>query len=124
MDRFMNRLIQLKKDGYRIIVNPTGGFKPESTYLTLVAMLAGVWRIIYSHESFRQIVELPTIPITIDPDRRKALMQVIEAKGASKGTLKQMDIDVDELIDVKLVDVIDGEVQVKEWVKKLLEITG
>ncbi|MGC9136835.1 MAG: putative CRISPR-associated protein, partial [Caldivirga sp.] len=89
-----------------------------------VAMLAGVWRIIYSHESFRQIVELPTIPITIDPDRRKALMQVIEAKGASKGTLKQMDIDVDELIDVKLVDVIDGEVQVKEWVKKLLEITG
>ncbi|MGC8544232.1 MAG: putative CRISPR-associated protein [Vulcanisaeta sp.] len=124
MDRFMNRLIQLKKDGYRIIVNPTGGFKPESTYLTLVAMLAGIWRIIYSHESFRQIVELPTIPITIDPDRRKALMQVIEAKGASKGTLKQMDIDVDELVDVKLVDVIDGEVQVKEWVKKLLEITG
>jgi len=122
MDKFVGRVIELRRGGYRVVVNPTGGFKPESAYLTLMAMLAGAWRVIYIHETFREIVELPMLPITIDPRYVDALTQIMKGKGTSKGILQQLGIDVEDLADKELVGITDSEVHVKEWVKKLLEI--
>ena len=122
IDKFAGRIIDLKNRGYRVVVNPTGGFKPESAYLTLIAMLAGAWRIIYSHESFREIVELPMLPLSLDPRFKDALKQV--GQGVYKGVLEQVGVNVDELEDKGLVEVKDGVVNVKDWVAKLLELTG
>ncbi|MGC9137327.1 MAG: putative CRISPR-associated protein, partial [Caldivirga sp.] len=85
-------------------------------------MLAGAWRIIYSHESFREIVELPMLPLSLDPRFRNALKQV--GQGVYKGVLEQVGVNVDELEDKGLVEVKDGVVNVKDWVAKLLELTG
>ena len=120
MDKFTGRIIELKGKGYRVVVNPTGGFKPESAYLTLIAMLAGAWRIIYSHESFREVVELPALPITIDPKYRESLSQVTQ--GVSRGVLEELGVDVNDLVDKGLIEVGEEEVRVKEWVIRLLEL--
>ncbi|WP_291767050.1 putative CRISPR-associated protein [Caldivirga sp. UBA161] len=120
MDKFTGRIIELRERGYRVVVNPTGGFKPESAYLTLIAMLAGAWRIIYSHESFREVVELPTLPVVIDPKYKAALSQI--AQGMSRGTLKELGVDVNDLEDKGLIEVGEEGVHVKEWVIKLLEL--
>lgn len=51
--------------GNEIVINATGGFKAEGAYATLVGLLSGV-PVYYIHEVFREIVELPRLPIGWD----------------------------------------------------------
>ncbi len=60
-------LVRAKKaEGCRVYVNATGGFKPETAFMVIVAMLVGADRAYYIHEAFREVVEVPLLPITID----------------------------------------------------------
>lgn len=46
-------------------MNATGGFKAEIAYATLVGLLLDV-PVYYIHEAFRQIIEMPPVPISWD----------------------------------------------------------
>ena len=56
-----------KREGRRVIINATGGFKAEAAYATLVGILNRC-EVYYIHEKFQELIELPPLPITIDED--------------------------------------------------------
>ena len=60
------RLIQDERArGVDVIINATGGFKAEIAYATLVGLLFRV-PVHYIHELFREIVEMPPVPVSWD----------------------------------------------------------
>ena len=54
-----------RRQGREVIVNATGGFKAEIAYATLVGLLFDV-PVYYIHEAFREIIEMPSTPISWD----------------------------------------------------------
>lgn len=54
-----------KRQGRKVVVNATGGFKAEIAYATLVGLLFDV-PVYYIHEAFRDIIEMPPTPIIWD----------------------------------------------------------
>lgn len=118
----MNELARVIRDklgsGYKVIVNATGGFKPEAYVVGLIASLMGAHKIIYIHESFRELVELPVLPLTVRSDYVKVLGKIGE--GETKEQLKREGIDVEDLEVRGLVEV--GEVvKVQEWVSTVIK---
>ena len=53
--------------GNDVIINATGGYKPEVAYATLAGILQGV-RAFYIYEAFDKPVELPPLPVSFDLD--------------------------------------------------------
>jgi len=64
-DRIVEIIDKQKRQGNEIIINATAGYKPESAYATLSAILGGV-KTNYIHEEFDSAVELPPIPINFN----------------------------------------------------------
>ena len=54
-----------KKRGYEVLINATGGFKAEIAYAVLVGLLFDL-PVVYIHERFRDIIEMPPLPIAWD----------------------------------------------------------
>lgn len=52
-------------EGREVLINATGGFKAEIAFSTLVGLLFDV-PVYYIHERFRDIVEMPVLPIDWD----------------------------------------------------------
>ena len=52
-------------EGRQPVFCVTGGFKPESAFLTLLGSLLAV-EVVYIHEAFREVVRLPPLPVTWD----------------------------------------------------------
>ncbi len=119
MDKFVSNIVRLRRDGYKVVVNPTGGFKPESAYLTVVAILAGAWRVVYAYETFREVVELPILPITLDSRYVKAL-----SGRPTIDELRSAGLDPEDLREGGVIDIRDGEVEVREWFRRLVGFIG
>ncbi len=54
-----------KKQGRKVVLNATGGFKAEIAYATLVGLLFDI-PVYYIHEIFKEIIEMPATPISWD----------------------------------------------------------
>jgi putative CRISPR-associated protein (TIGR02619 family) len=48
-----------------VLFNATGGYKPETGFLLLVAGLVGASRVYYIHETMREVVEIPVLPVKV-----------------------------------------------------------
>jgi len=59
-----------------VVANLTAGFKPESGFLLLVSALIGVDRAYYIHETMKDIVEIPLIPLKLDENIKPILEKV------------------------------------------------
>jgi putative CRISPR-associated protein (TIGR02619 family) len=57
------KIIKSHKKNERVYVCATGGFKPETSIITVIANLQGI-PVYYRHESFRKHVAIPGLPIT------------------------------------------------------------
>ncbi len=121
LDKVARLITSKRRDGYKVVANPTGGFKAETAYFTLIAMLAGAWRIIYMHESMKQVVELPSLPpITLDHMYAEELKRLGESKIPPASAARQL-VDLNDLKERLLVAEEDGMVKVNEWARKLIE---
>lgn len=108
------RVYEEKKNNRVVIIAATAGFKPESTYATIAAMLAGADKVIYIHESMRSLVELPLISVEISPDVLKELKSLPAAYSADKH---------DKLLDSGLAKLEDDMVvKPTKFGRKLLNI--
>jgi len=121
VDKFARIIINKTKQDYKVIVNSTAGFKAETAYITIMAMLAGAWRIVYMHEGFKEVVQLLSLPLAIDERYMRDLRKI--GKGAQKQAVESMGIDVDALKERGLVDLEDGFVKPREWITHLLKLT-
>jgi len=71
-----------------ILLNLTGGFKPETGLLIMSAGLLGANKAYYIHEYMSEIVEIPIIPITLAEPVKTAL------ENARKGLLDHTTLEI------------------------------
>ena len=81
LSRLVWHITRGKKEGYdRILVNLTGGFKPESAYSLLAVNIAGADAAYYIHEVSREPVILPLFRVTPTSDTCRLLEAVLSDK--------------------------------------------
>lgn len=64
-DKIVEIIISEKGKGNEVIINATGGYKPEGIYATLSGILNDV-KAVYIHEGFNSLIKLPSIPISFN----------------------------------------------------------
>jgi len=115
----------LGRGDYRIYLNATGGFKPETTFAVITALLHGVRAIYYIHESFQDVVILPAPPLQIKAEYLERVKQ-LGVEGKQKYLLTDVwgwsEELLSELIDRQLVELKGGKVVPRKWVKPLLSV--
>ena len=55
-----------RKEGRLTYVVATGGYKPESTFAVTAAYVAGAHGVVYVQETFKDVVELPILPLQLE----------------------------------------------------------
>ncbi|MCS7145837.1 MAG: putative CRISPR-associated protein [Aigarchaeota archaeon] len=87
-----HELIKRHKDDI-ILLNATGGFKPEGAALSIIAFILGK-PIYYRHETFGSTINIPPLPIDWNQDMlthkyRQALMELINRGSIDKKTFEE-----------------------------------
>jgi len=95
----------------RVLANLTGGFKPESAAVLVAAGLLGIDAVYYIHEAMRNVVELPVIPLRVDEDARKLLVNALDNRIglAEKKLLEKLGLPV-------------AGNKISPWARRLLEL--
>lgn len=114
-----------KKDT-KIYVNATPGFKPEASFIVLIALLLGVDSIYYIHEAFKKAVKLPALPISIERKYLEIAKRIADEKGVELDYVYRV-LGLSEAIVKYLEDryVVyeDGtKLKLRRWVYRLLEL--
>lgn len=124
LDKVVEHIEGYLKRGYKVVVSATPGFKAETAFLAIVAMLLGIPSI-YIHESFKAPVTLPVLPIRVDT---ATLSEVLELFRSSNCVDKGVAINVlgEKLSEYLFTQIITekpgGEVCLRVWLSKLLKI--
>lgn len=125
LDALASSVSEAKGRGWRVYVNATGGFKPETAYAVMSAFLFGADAAYYMHELFRDVVVIYPFPMMIDGELVSELRRVNESpiesfKGIGHpklGYLKLEDLEARGLVERS-----GGLVKVKSWVEELLRL--
>ncbi|GIU72556.1 MAG: CRISPR-associated protein [Candidatus Nitrosocaldaceae archaeon] len=125
IDNMSRIIINKKRQGFKVHINATGGFKPESTFAVIGAFIAGADSVYYRFETFRDLIKLPAIPLRLDIDRYKRIIDELD-------TDKSIDSLIDKGFDKAYLDELDAigiikidgvRVKLREWVKKLISMS-
>ncbi|MEM0272581.1 MAG: putative CRISPR-associated protein [Thermoprotei archaeon] len=124
MDKVGGDIASYSKKGWSVYIHATAGFKAESSFMVIVGSLMGADLILYKHESFSGIVELPTLRLRVDDGLIKELKEfsrgpvpVAVAKGLSLSPYA-----LDELKALGYIRETASGYVLREWVKRYLEI--
>jgi len=123
VEKVLDDAVELNHRGYKVCINTTPGFKVESIYLTIAALIAGIDCIYYIHEAFKDIVYMPTPPLQLKEDYRKAITQLekpIQRKEAEEKLGKTL---LEELKIRKMVEEENNIIKAKQWIQKITELT-
>ena len=123
LDRAALVASRYREDGYVVYLNATGGFKLETAVLYVAAGLLGLDRVYYIHETMKEVVEIPTIPLTVKPEYRD-LLEVF--RGRDKVLRREVEHRVgrkilEELEKRGIIAVLGREVAIRRWLKILLK---
>jgi putative CRISPR-associated protein (TIGR02619 family) len=118
--------IKVKDNQNRVYVFATAGFKPETTAAVIAALLAQADGIYYLHESSRNLVEIPAIPLAIREDALKLLDRVFHIRtGISSVFANDIDADIRSRLEFMGLVKRSGSgyerLEIREWVKELLQ---
>ncbi|MEM4160848.1 MAG: putative CRISPR-associated protein, partial [Thermoplasmata archaeon] len=107
----------------KIILNATGGFKPETCFAVIAALLSQKIDVIYYiHESFRTLVFLPTPPLELPPPLKQKLLKLDNYPKSTINLISISDEEVTRLTEKKLIrDDGKGNIVMEEWVKPLIQ---
>src|SRR5690606_23834443 len=72
VDMVMSVLDRYPLSGYKVILNPTGGYKAVVPYLTLLGLIEGV-PVKYIYEQSNTLIELPAAPLSFNPEKLREL---------------------------------------------------
>jgi putative CRISPR-associated protein (TIGR02619 family) len=124
ISNLVGKIVQITKSkreaGYIVDLLATAGYKPEVTAATIGAMISGANAVYYIHESFKEIVSIPLIPVSIRDDVRKIVEEVSPFEPEEKLRQKYGDSVVDMLLNSGVLKEKDGLLEVNKWVKKLI----
>lgn len=121
LDKVVSVIREEVAKGVKVYVNATAGFKPETTFLTMAAALAGAAATYYIHEAFREVIELPLPPLTVDP-KIKQLISKVGPEGMNvteyEETARNLGINPQELLEKKLL-ILTDKVRLRKWLTLL-----
>ncbi|MGB9806865.1 MAG: putative CRISPR-associated protein [Thermoproteota archaeon] len=124
ISNLVGKIVQITKSkresGYIVDLLATAGYKPEVTAATIGAMISGASAVYYIHESFKDIVKIPLVPVSIRDDVRRIIEEVSPFESEEKARQKYGDAVVDALLESGILKEKDGRLEVNRWVKKLL----
>jgi CRISPR/Cas system-associated protein Csm6 len=94
-----NDVKKARREGRLTYVVATGGFKPESTFAVIAAYLAGAHGAVYIHETFKEVVELPMLPLQL----RQVLAKFAKGEADEHDVAHNLRMDVHHLEGIKLL---------------------
>ncbi len=124
LNKYARYIVDLRNSGYILVLMPVGGFKPECTYATIVGLLFGISKVVYVHETFENVVELPLVPIDFDSRFIRLVEKIESFNELSRRDIEDLGIDVDELVDRGLVVRGESGYKVPDWVIEFLRVKG
>jgi len=101
IEKVVIKILEWNSKGYKVYLNLTGGFKPESAYLLLAGALAGARRAYYIHELFEDVVFIPLPKLTID----QKLTKLIEKLPNPYQTFSELELE--EILRDEGLDLIE-----------------
>jgi len=122
LDKIVSEIIRHKREGKKVFVNASPGFKSETTFLVIASLMACADKIYYSHESFRKIVYLPGIPLTIRREVADILMNLEEM---SQSEIEERLGGPEFVRDYELRGLIERRgtlYKPREWIRNILNI--
>jgi len=127
LDKLMSKIHDLIKNGNKVYLNATGGFKPENAITVIVASLLNIDEIYYIHERFAEPIKLPILPITINPKYINLLKEIYENHKLYGFTIKSYIEEkygseiINELKNRNLVKEEDGKIILRKWTEIMMK---
>jgi len=124
LDEVIEEIIKWRDSGARVYVNATPGFKAEVSFLVIASLMSCVDGVYYSHESFRELVVLPGLPLAIRGEFLEKLRYFEEPREPSEA--EEIIGSSEILRDLLLRGLIqrkDGKYMIREWIKKIISVS-
>jgi putative CRISPR-associated protein (TIGR02619 family) len=109
---------EARTKGRLAYVVATGGFKPESTFAVIAAYLAGAHGVIYVHETFKEVVELPMVPLQLD----ETLVRFARGEVDEYALARKLGVDVQHLEAVGVLKIVNGSRALDGLLAALLDV--
>jgi len=125
LDKVVRLVIDWKRRGAGVFINATPGFKAEASFLVVASLLAGADVAYYMHESFRDLVILPTVPLEIKREYLEMAREFLEARDPREA--ERVAGTPEKLRELELRGIVKREARgytARRWIRKLLEVTG
>jgi len=129
LDKIVDKVVKLRTSPLvEVYLNATGGFKPENAILVIAASLLNIKTIYYMHEKFKEPIELPIFPLTIDSKYVKELKWIRNQEkehgfALREDFVKKFNIKmIEELKAKKLIVEENGRLKLRKWTKTLIKI--
>ena len=131
LDKVVRMIVDKSKQGYDIFISATAGYKPETTFFVIAAFLCSSKSptVYYIHESFRNIVTLPLIPLQVPDEYLKIAEEFKEPKHQNevldilKKKFNRGPNYFDYLLNNKILErTSDFMIRTSTWLRKILEI--
>ncbi len=123
VERAISEALRMAERGYQVCVNATPGFKVESAYLTVAALLAGLNCVYYMHEAFKDVVYMPVPPLQLKEDYRRAILELEKPITRREAEEKLGRTMLEELIYRRLVEEREGLVRARPWALRIAKLT-
>lgn len=120
LDKVIKRIEEAKEKGNRVFINATPGFKAESSFLVLASLLAGASGVIYIHETFREPIFMPAIPIGINEE----FAEIVENLGDKIPLEAWGSIEFEKRIELKergIVKCMEDYCEIRPWISVLVK---
>lgn len=128
MDKLVRIIHEKTNEGYQVFINATAGYKPETTFIILATYISMKKPpiVYYIHESIREPIKLPAIPVMLDRRLMKILARYREPKPRSQVYMELLDhgMEIEEMIRNGLLIEDNGLVKTREWVRRLINLYG
>lgn len=125
LDKVVRLIASWKRRGAGVFINATPGFKAEASFLVIASLLAEADAAYYMHESFRELVILPAIPLEIKRQYLETAKKLLEPRSVSEA--EDIAGSPERLRELELRGLVARTptgYTARKWLRKLLEITN
>ncbi|MFZ8807373.1 MAG: putative CRISPR-associated protein [Pyrobaculum sp.] len=98
-------------EGRLTYVVATGGYKPESTFAVTAAYVAGAHGVVYVHETFKDVVELPILPLQLE----ETLAKFASREADEHDVARHQGMDIHHLKGIKVPALSAFRREVSTW---------
>lgn len=124
LDRLIYLGIKKKQEGYRVLFNPTGGFKAHVISCALAGFLTGS-EVYYMNEDFQYLVYLPHF-FYLPKGEELEVLEILSKEfslsgGEAQKVLQQYPDEIDRLSTYQLVEVEEDVIRIRSLPRAFLQ---